>query len=385
MTNAPPRRRKTGGATINDVADYAGVSRMTVSRVVNGDPGVREETRARVASAVRELGYMPNPAARSLAGAHLIRLGLIYSNPSSAYLSEFLLGALQRSSAEDVQLMVEKCSGDRSHKAAALDRMIASEVHGVILSPPLCDSEFAIRKLKAAGVPLVAVATIAPHGGVPTVGVDDRLAALTLTRRLVALGHRRIGFVMGDPVLAASGLRLEGYRAALREAGITPDDSLVMPGDFTYQAGLEAGRALLSLTPRPTAVFASNDDMAAAVVAVAHRMGLDVPGDLTVCGYDDTVSAVTLSPALTTVRQPVSDMSGEAVSLLVRLIRDRRAGKPGRVEPVLMDFALVERESHGPAPDVIPAPRAAGAGAPKGQSAGSLSSGFRPRSPKNRV
>lgn len=344
-------RRRAGGQTIVDVARRAGVSPMTVSRVVNGEDNVREATRERVLEAVRELGYSPNPAARSLATAQSIRIGLLYSNPSAAYLSEFLLGGLDQCSRSAVQLIVEKCDAEDSEQAA-VDHMITAGVDGVILPPPLCDSVVILEGLARAGIPAVVVATGRPAATASAIRIDDQEAARAMTRHLIGLGHRRIGFVTGHPNQTASQLRRDGYEAALAEADLAFDPDLVVQGYFTYNSGLAAAERLLSLTAPPTAIFASNDDMAAAAVAVAHRRGLDVPGDLTVCGFDDTALATTLWPELTTIRQPVAEMSRRAVLLLLDAIRRKTEGVPARAVIEMMDFTLMHRQSDGaPRPD----------------------------------
>lgn len=182
-----------------------------------------------------------------------------------------------------------------------------------------------------------------------SVSIDDRRAAYDMTRHLGALGHTRIGFITGDPKQTASGERLAGYRAALADMGLAFLPERVGAGLFTYRSGLEAAERLLGLHEPPTAIFASNDDMAAAAVAIAHRKGLDVPGDLTVCGFDDTVLATTIWPELTTIRQPVTEMSRTAIELLVREIRMRNANDSSVDHPhVLADYALIRRQSDAP-------------------------------------
>ena len=166
-----------------------------------------------------------------------------------------------------------------------------------------------------------------------------------MTRHLVALGHRRIGFVCGNPNQTASDRRLAGYRDALIEAAIEVDDALIMPGLFSYRSGLDAAEQLMTLEARPTAIFASNDDMAAATVAVAHRHGIDVPGDLSVCGFDDTAIATTIWPELTTIHQPIAAMSRAALDLLAGEVRRRRAGQAIATRHMLLDFELVRRQS----------------------------------------
>jgi LacI family transcriptional regulator len=341
-----PARRQRGSLTIQDVARHAGVSPMTVSRVINGEKNVRDSTREAVNAAIRELKYAPNPAARSLAGADLVRIGLLYSNPSAAYLSEFLVGSLDQCSRANIQLIVEKCDEERAEAAAA--RLVASGVDGIILPPPLCDFADVTKALHEANVPAVAVATGKPPADVSAVRIDDFGAAQAMTRHLIGLGHRRIGFIKGHPNQTASSQRHEGYVAALAEAGIAADPALVVQGDFTYRSGFEGAGTLLAARPAPTAIFASNDDMAAATVAVAHRRGLDVPRDLTVVGFDDSALATTVWPELTTIRQPIADMSRQAVTLLADEIRSRRAGEKAQHPHAVQDFTLIRRDSDGP-------------------------------------
>jgi LacI family transcriptional regulator len=175
--------------------------------------------------------------------------------------------------------------------------------------------------------------------------MDDRLAAREMTRHLVALGHRRIGFIKGNPAYNSGQRRFEGYLAALTDAGLPQDETLIAQGLFNYRSGLDAAEHLLDLAEPPTAIFACNDDMAAAAVAIAHGRGLDVPGDLTVCGFDDTPLATTIWPELTTIHQPISDMARSAVDLLVRDLREQRGEAEEEPSHVVLDYKLVRRQS----------------------------------------
>lgn len=344
MDQNEPKAKRSRAPTISDVARLAGVSSMTVSRVINGDAKVRAATRARVDAAISQLNYTPNPAARSLAGAEPIRIGLLYSNPSAAYLSEFLVGTLDQASRADIQLVIEKCEPG-GHEVEAALHMIGGGVHGLILPPPLCDSAGIVAALADREVPAVVVATGRAPERASAVSIDDHAASLAMTRHLIALGHQRIGFIIGNPNQTASARRLDGYRDALAEAGIAADDALITQGLFTYRSGLDAAEQLLAMDDRPTAIFASNDDMAAATVAVAHRHGIDVPGDLTVCGFDDTAIATTIWPELTTIHQPIADMSRAALDRVAREVRLRRGGETPAPEHLLLDFKLIRRQS----------------------------------------
>jgi LacI family transcriptional regulator len=348
LPNIPQKngRKHRGAATIHDVAQRAGVSPMTVSRVVNGEKNVREATRAAVMSAVQDLNYAPNPAARSLAGAAGARLGLLYSNPSAAYLSEFLVGALDESSRKSAQIILEKCElTSATAERAAVRKLVDGGAAGVILPPPLCESPDVLGELKEADVPAVAVATGRFNAQASCVRINDFAAAYEMTNYLLSLGHRRIAFIKGHPNQTASLEREHGFEAALREAGVRSDKALIVQGYFSYRSGLDAAENLLSRKIIPTAIFASNDDMAAATVSVAHRKGLDVPGDLSVVGFDDTSIAATIWPELTTIRQPITTMAEVAIDLVMRAIKERKAGREPKLVDHLVTYSLVKRQS----------------------------------------
>lgn len=320
---------------------------MTVSRVINGTGNVRPATQKMVDDAIAALRYAPNPAARSLAGAGQVRIGIIYGNPSAGFLSEFLVGGLDQASRTDTQLILEKCEMDE-HEVEVARHLVNSGIDGVILPPPFCERDDILDVLDAAKVPTVALATGKRQSCFMAVSIDDRRAAFEMTSHLTKLGHVRIGFVKGDPNISASAQRLLGYNDALADAGIAYDETLIADGDFAYRSGLAAAERLLSMPDRPTAIFASNDDMAAAAVAVAHRLGLDIPRELTVCGFDDTVLSTAIWPELTTIRQPIADMTRAAVDMLVATVR-QTPGAPGPAERHrFLDFALIRRGTDAP-------------------------------------
>jgi len=335
-----------------DVAKLAGVSPMTVSRVMNGKSTVRESTSKKVAAAVAALNYVPNQEARRLAGAKPIRIGFLYSKPSGTYLAEFLLGLLSQASNDNVQLVVEPCEAG-GQLIEQTQRLIDNCLDGIVLPPPLCDNAAIVDLIVRAGVPLVAVACGQPDSRVSAVSIDDERAAYEMTRHLIGLGHHRIGFIVGHPQQSVSAPRLAGYQAALREAGVALAPDLVVQGMFNYRSGLDAAELLLALAERPTAIFASNDDMAAATVAVAQRLGIDVPGDLAVAGFDDTALATTVWPALTTVHQPIAEMAAAAVQSLVRRVLAERGNLAVAIEHLRVDFSLIRRQSDA-APRVRP-------------------------------
>jgi LacI family transcriptional regulator len=342
----PTRRRRRNAPTLDDVARHAGVSSMTVSRVINRAPTVREETRRLVHAAIKELGYLPNEAARRLAGAKQMHVALLYAKPS-AFIAELMFGGLEQARKHDAQFIIEKC-GELSRAEREIDRIVGEGADGLLIAPPLADSDRVLDFVERNAIPAVVVSSSRVRDSVYAVGIDAYKAARDVTEHLIALGHRRIGFIVGHPNHATSALRLAGYRDALESSGIALDEELVAQGDFTYRSGLDAAEDLLNAEPRPTAIFASNDDMAAAASAAAHRQGLDVPADLSVCGFDDTPLATAVWPQLTTIRIPIAELARAAADLLVEAIRDRQAGRPQRPRHVVLDYRLIRRQSDAP-------------------------------------
>ena len=337
------KRRGRNAVTMHEVAEHAGVSPMTVSRVISGDANVKPETRKRVDAAIKHFGYSPNVAARNLARAASVHIGLLYNNPSAAYMNELLVGVLEYSRKAGCQILLEKC-GTRGERTA-IEKLMADGVGGIILPPPLSDSRVAIDALKRRDIPFVAVATGRLEGTGLAVRIDDFEAAASMTRHLIALGHRRIGFIRGAPNQHASAERYAGYKAALSEAHIPLRAEWVKQGSFTYRSGLLPSEQLLTGPERPSAIFASNDDMAAAAVSVAHRLNLDVPSQLSIVGFDDTPLATSIWPALTTVLQPVAEMARLAMDLLMSEIHERGEGRTLGPKQQIMKFEIVKRDS----------------------------------------
>lgn len=337
--------------TIRDVAAHAGVSVMTASRAVSGKGPVSAKARTAVQQAVTALGYIPNASARALAGNADRRVALLHSNSTtSAYLGELLLGALAEAPQRHLHLVVEQCAPG-AFAEEIVDQVSHAHVAGVILPPPLCDWSELVERLQARDIAVVGIAPDMAGPDILTVGIDDRHAAYDLTRHLIDLGHRRIGFIEGNPRHRASLRRLQGFRQCLNDHGIPPDPAWIVPGDFSFRSGLDAAERLMNLPDRPTAIFACNDDMAAAAITVAHQRRINVPADVTICGFDDTPLANAIWPALTTIRQPIRDMAREAIGLLGIHFRNQDEGAEG--EPaarVKLDYQLIRRQS-----DAVPA------------------------------
>lgn len=343
-----PARRTPRRATIVEVARRAGVSIKTVSRVANNEPNVRPELRQRVAHAIAELGYRPMQAARGLAARRSRLLALVYDNPSAAYLVRVQQAASQCAQEHGMRLLYHPCDHRDPQLAAALV-LLASQLRleGIILVPPVSLDSTLVAALAAAHVPFALLAPARPPAGACAVLLDDEHAAGQLTRHLLELGHRRIGFVRGHADHEASRARLAGFRQAMRRAGTGADAALLADGDFTFDAGRRAGAHLLDRRVRPSAIIACNDDMAAGVVAAAHDRNVVLPVQLSVCGFDDTPVASMLWPALTTMHQPISELARIGTQLLLQRI----AGGPAPREPARLNYTLVLRASTAPAPD----------------------------------
>ncbi len=326
--------------TIDDVAALAGVSIKTVSRVLNREPYVREDTRDRVLKAVKALNYTPNFAARALAGSRAYLIGLYYEYPTP-YVSGLQMGAMSRCREDGYHLLVEQIDGDAA--GAQTDNLLSTvKVDGVILSPPVCDDQAVLEVLDRRGVPYVRIAPAGEFARGPYVFMDDRQAAYAMTQHLLSLGHTRIGFIKGHAGHSASTLRYEGFQQAMQDARLTVAPELIQSGNFSFRAGVGAAERLLNLSHRPTAIFASNDDMALGVMAVAGRMHLAMPHQLSIAGFDDSVIAEAVWPQLTTVRQPIARMASEAAAMLIDWQK-----RPDKAQGRLLDFELIVRGSTG--------------------------------------
>jgi LacI family transcriptional regulator len=337
---------RTQTVTLQAVADRVGTSTMTVSNVINGTGKVSDATRAKVRAAIDALGYKPNAAARALAGSGASRIGLIYANPQNAFLSAMLVGTLHATAARGAQLMVQHSgTPDYAELAESLRSLVRSGANALLLPPPYSEIVAGQPVIEELGVPIAAIAPGRPMPGMITVRVDDRAAARAMTDLLIGQGHRRIGFIAGPESHSSTGARRNGYCDSLVAHGLAILPELIAPGAFTFESGLDAAERLLDLAEPPSAIFAASDDMAAAVVSVAHRRDLQIPRDLAVAGFDDTPIAVKIWPTLTTIHQPIADMAERATRALIARLQsgDVAAGS----EDVIVDFRLVERGSTG--------------------------------------
>ena len=324
-------------ANIRDVAARAGVAVKTVSRVLNGHPYVSAETKARVDAAVRELDFTPSIAARILSGAKSNQVALIYDNHSPYYMFQIQTGCWEVCKQKNIRLLAQPVDVTDPQVGEQV-RGLVSETHvdGIILSSPVTDCDPVLRALEAMDVPFVRISPGTNHALTSSVYMDDAQAADDMTTHIINLGHRRIGFIKGHPNHMGSMDRLHGYCRALERVGIAYDPALVCEGEFDFESGVRAANHLLDLSQRPTAIFASNDDMAAGVLAVAHDRNIDLPGALSVAGFDDTTLARTVWPPLTTIHQPMAELARTAAEILI-------AG--GDINHRRLPHTLVERAS----------------------------------------
>ncbi|WP_262689724.1 LacI family DNA-binding transcriptional regulator [Kordiimonas aestuarii] len=331
--------------TIDDVAKKAGVSIKTVSRVVNREPNVRAATKEKVELAIKELNYRPNQSARGLAARRSYMIGLLYDNPSPNYLANLQSGVLEACHEKDYGLALNPVS---FHDPDLIDTVVhwvrQSFIDGVVVTPPLTDSVPLLNALHAENIPAVVISSRGT-GDAPAALIDEEAAAYEMTRHLIGEGHSRIAFIKGHPDHYASGLREKGYYRALREENLAVVPDYVQQGFFDFASGQKAASKLFDLRDRPTAIFASNDDMAAAVIFEAHSRKIEVPRDLAVAGFDDTPLSRQIWPGLTTVRQPIRSMGHQAADVLIdTLSAGKDAGKERR-DLTQFDFELKLRGS----------------------------------------
>jgi len=340
-------------ATIDDVAELAGVSIKTVSRVVNREPNVREETRAKVEKAIARLKYRPNLSARNLASPRSRVIALVYDDPSAyeipsaGYIIRMQSGILRACQSADYRFLIHPCRFDSPGIARELKALIEhTRPQGIVLAAPLSNVPRIVRAIATTGTPMVRLSPGTPDGEQYSVATNDREISAEMTRYLASLGHRRIAFIKGNPGHKAVGNRYLGYLDGLEQSGVDLDEELIEQGDNSFGSGEAAGRRLLERADPPTAIFAANDDMAAGVIRAAGLLGIDVPDRLSVAGCDDIALASQLCPTLTTIRQPLDEMAERAALVLIQ--ESRKTPPPRGTEVVPATLRI--RESTGPAP-----------------------------------
>jgi LacI family transcriptional regulator len=341
MTEPHSAAGTAGPVTITDVAAAAQVSIRTVSRVLNGSSKVGEDTRERIKAAIERMGFHPNSRARGLAAGRSYLIGVVQDDPNAHVIGVLQRGIAQVCSTHGYELVVHPARyGDPDIVDNVTAFVRRSKVDGLLLLPPLSELSGLAEALAAIGVPAVALAATRTASHPAMVMSTEREAAADVARHLLALGHRRIATVTGPLRFCSARERRDGFVQALREAGVELAPGHLCEGDYGFASGVAAGERMLSGVDRPTAVFAANDIMAAAVIKVATERGLSVPRDLSVGGFDDSDIAGMITPTLTTIRRPIENMAAAATRQLLRLVT--RDGDP---DDITFDLELIVRQS----------------------------------------
>lgn len=334
--------------TINDIARLANVSKKTVSRVINESPFVRQETRARIAEIMQRVGYTPDPQARGLAFRRSFLIGLIYDNPNAPYVINIQEGALAALRRQGYELVVHPCDRSSSEFLPEIKNLVSRQkLDGVILLPPVSENNALPELLRELKTPYVRVLSAKLDDPDNLVLSMDRQSAAEVAEHLAKLGHVRIAMITGPATYRSSHERMEGFSHALAERGLALAPEFIAQGAYTFEAGAACAELLLSRTPRPTAIFAGNDEAAAGVYRTAYLRGLKIPDDLTVIGFDDSPLASRLCPSLTTMRQPIRDMGRLAAEKVMAQVGHSEG--PSEAASTVFPH-LVVRESSGRAP-----------------------------------
>jgi LacI family transcriptional regulator len=309
---------RPGKATINDIARLAGVSKKTVSRVINDSPLVKPDTRTKVHALMREYGYVPDPQARGLAFRRSFLIGLVFDNPTAQYIVNIQYGVLDALRDSGYELVVHPCDSKGEGYIDGIRRFVQQQkLHGVILIPRVSEDQALADALREIDCRYVRIASIPLDEPTHMLVTHDRMAGAEAANYLESLGHRHLGLITGPKRYRSAIERGDGFLDALAKRGIHVPPERIYEGGYTFESGVAGAEQLLSRTERPTAIFACNDEMAAGVYKAAQRMGISIPSELSVVGYDDSPLASQLWPAMTTIRLPVRDVGRQAASLLL--------------------------------------------------------------------
>ncbi|MGA4848997.1 LacI family DNA-binding transcriptional regulator [Streptomyces sp. G5(2025)] len=350
MAGHAARGRGGGRPTLEEVAARAGVGRGTVSRVINGSPRVSAATRTAVEAAVAELGYVPNTAARALAANRTDAIALVVPEPETRffaepYFSDVLRGVGAQLSETEMQLLLIFAGNDQRRQRLA-QYLAAHRVDGVLLVSVHADDPLP-DLLSQLEIPSVISGRRSAEEALPSVDSDNFAGACSAVEHLLSRGRTSIATITGRLEVYGARRRLDGYRAALRDAGRPVDERLIVPGDFTEEGGRRAMRELLETCPEVDAVFAGSDVMAAGARQVLREAGRRIPDDVALVGFDDSAIARHMDPPLTSVRQPIEEMGRAMIDLLLAEIADNRPAAARRLErrQLVLPTELVERDS----------------------------------------
>lgn len=324
--------------TIYDVAREAGVSMATVSRVVNGNPNVKPTTRKRVMEAIDQLGYRPNAVARGLASKRTTTVGVIIPDISSIFFSELARGIEDIATMYKYNIILSNSDQNKEKEIHLINTMLEKQVDGIVFMGGEITKEHE-ETFKKSPVPVVLSATIDDKKEFPSVNIDYHQAAFDAVNAIIHQGHKRIGMLTGtleDPINGYQ--KYSGYKRALQEADLDLDDDLIVIGDYTYRSGLEAMEQFLALQNRPSALFASTDEMALGLIHGAQDAGLKIPEDFEIIGFDNTRLATMVRPTLTTVVQPMYDIGAVSMRLLTKLMNKEEVTDNAVVLPHRLEY-----------------------------------------------
>ncbi len=333
-------------STIGDVAERAGVSKMTVSRVINNSGYISQETRERVEQAIAELGYVPNALARSLRFKKTKTIALVITDITNPFFTTIARGVEDAASEQGFSVMFCNTDESRDEEARYLSVLVQKQVDGVLLVPSRSAPESA-RFLSERKVPFVVIDRRIPGVNVDTVRGNSFQGAYALTEHLIALGHKRIAVLSGPQAVTTGSDRILGYREAMEEAGIPVEEDRILYTSFTPQGGYRMAEMALAQTPQPTALFAGNNFIAFGALRRLRDMGLHVPDDISVVTFDDLPEAINFDPFLTAAAQPAYEMGQRATMLLFERLANSGPYAP---QEIVMPIKLVIRRSSGPPP-----------------------------------
>ncbi|MBV1908056.1 MAG: LacI family DNA-binding transcriptional regulator [Kangiellaceae bacterium] len=312
--------------TINDVAKLAGVSKRTVSRVINRSPLVGEKTRERVESIIKDVNFSPDKQARGLASSKSYLLGLIYDNFDALSIIQVQRGAISVCTELGYELVVHPCeSSNDAFIEECLNAISGSKLDGVIILPPVSENKELAAALREANCPYVRIASVDFDDTENVVVSDEREAMKGMADHFVELGHKEIGFISGPLSFHSSRERMEGFLSELEKFGITVAEESIKEGKNSFESGIACAKELLSKNKNLTAIIANNDDMAAGVLRLANDMGIDVPAQLSVAGFDDNLLASRIIPSLTTINRPINNMAALATQKLINKIQSENS------------------------------------------------------------
>ncbi|TWI05794.1 LacI family transcriptional regulator [Luteimonas cucumeris] len=309
----------TKAATINDIARLAGVSKKTVSRIINHSPLVRPDTRDKVEALMREVGYVPDPMARGLAFRKSFLIGMVYDNPTAQFIVNMQYGALDAIRNSGFELVVHPCDSRSPNYIDGVRRFVQQQkLHGVMLVPRVSEDQALADMLAEVGCRYTRIAAVALDEPARMVVTHDRDGAAEAADYLQTLGHRDIALIAGPGGYRSALERTAGFVEALAQRGIELPKSRIIEAGYTFESGVAAAEKLLAGKRRPTAIFCGNDEMAAGVYRVALRAGINIPRQLSVIGYDDSPLASRLWPPLTSVRRGTRDTGRIAAAMLLQ-------------------------------------------------------------------